>query len=191
VIKIKSAKTSKLKLVKDKTIKKEDFNNTEEYKFKKATELIPKKSNKLICMFFTEDKGSYFILRKFNNKNDSFHFNKGLYIIDNEAIHITKNGNRICFYLQGISTPIKMSNIERFKEEVVYKDLQGNERKSIVQKIKGLKFDSKILEIFTDRKLAENFTSDNTKNLMLIIMILSIVSVVMIGICIGVSYYFK
>jgi hypothetical protein len=184
-------KSSSIRLIKDKSIKKKNYQNKYEYIFDKKTDLVPKKINKLICIVFSEDKGCYFILRKFDNKNDSFRFNKGLYIIDNEAIHITKNGNRCCFYLEGVSVPIKMSNIEKIKEDVDYIDLDGKKQTSTVMKIKGLKFDSKILDTFTDRKLAENFTKTDNKNFGLFCLIIGIISLVMIGVSYGLIYYFR
>jgi len=42
-----------IRLKKDKTIKKEDYKNTFEYKFNKLTSLVPKKVNKLICIIFS------------------------------------------------------------------------------------------------------------------------------------------
>ena len=180
-----------IRLKKDKTIKKEDYKNTFEYKFNKLTSLVPKKVNKLICIIFSEDKGCYFILRKFDKKNESFRFNNGLYIVDNESIHITKNGNRIAFYLEGISTPIKMSNIEKEIIEKEYVDLDGNIKTAKILKIKGLKFDSKILDIFTDRKLAENFTKIKHEMYGIYCLIIGIISLVMIGISYGIIYYFR
>jgi len=183
--------TKNLNLKKDKTIKKKNYTDIEEYRFDKKTNYVPKKINRLICIMMSEDKGCYFILRKFDKKNDSFRFNKGLYIIDNEAIHITKNGNRISLYLEGISTPIKMSNIEKELANIDYIDLDGTKKKSRIMRIKGLKFDSKILDIFTDRKLSENFTNIKNTNLELFCLIIGIISLVMIGIGYAFSYYFR
>lgn len=181
-----------IRLIKDKSLNKKDYTDKKLYKLDSKTNLVPKKVNRLICIVFSEDKGAYFLLRKFDNKNDCFHFNNGLYLIDNEAIHITPNGNRICFYLEGISTPIKMSNIEKYEETIEYLNLLGEKKKVTVQKIKGLTYDSKILEIATDRKLAKNFTDITPEGrLIIIILILSIVSLVLSGIGIAISYVFR
>lgn len=167
-----------LELKKDNTINRADYENKEEFKFDKKTDLIPKKKNRLLCIFFSENRGCYFICRKFNNKNDSFRFRKGLYIIDNESIHITKNGSRVAFYLEGISTPIKQSNIEKYTDLVEYTDLYGNKRTSYVQKIRGLKFDSKILDTFCDEKFAQNFTKTSIDKYQIITLIIGIVTMV-------------
>lgn len=171
---------------------KRNYENKFEYKFDRKTNLVPKKNNKLTCIIFSENKSSVFLLRKFDNKNETFRYNKGLYIIDNESIHLTKNGNRICFYLEGISTPIKMSNIERYTDTVEYLDLDGTKKFAQVEKIKGLKYDSKIMDIICDRKLSENFTKIDEKfKYALLTFLFVIINLAMSGICIGISYFYR
>jgi hypothetical protein len=188
--------------VKDKDIKRKDYIEKDmtkeekkdailEYKFDKKTDLIPKKRNKLICILLTEDKGAVFLLRKINSKKNFFRYRKNKYIFDNKSIHITKNNARISVYLEGISTPLSMNNIEKFMEEIEWIDLDGTVKKESVMKIKGLKYDSSILDTFSDEHFADDFTKDKTKNLEIILLILGIISIIMIGICIGISYYFK
>lgn len=180
------------KLVFDGNIIKRNYENKFEYKFDKKTNLVPKKNNKLTCIIFSENKSAVFLLRKYDNRNDSFRYNKGLYIIDNESIHLTKNGNRICFYLEGISTPLKMSNIERYTDTVEYLDLDGTVKHANVQKIKGLKYDSKIMDIICDRKLSENFTKIDEKfKYALLTFIFVIATMVITCINSGISYYFR
>lgn len=186
-----SKSVKKLKLKSNKAIKKKDYPNKYEYQFEKKTNLVPSKENKLLCIIFSEDKGAYFIFRKFDKHSDSFRFNRGLYIIDNESIHISNNGMRVAFYLEGISTPLSMKNIEKYPETVTYTELDGTTQQITIQKIKGLKYDSKILDIFTDRKLSENFTKIDEKFkyglVTLILVILTLVFTVC-GIVIG--YYY-
>lgn len=196
MIGVENKKMYKIKLKKNKTVRKENYDNRDEYVFDKKTNVVPKKTNKMICIVFSEDKGAFFLYRKFNpnktkNNIDYFRFKKGMYIIDNDSIHITQNNIRISFYLEGISTPIKMSNIEKEILEVKYLDLKGEERTSIVQKIKGLKFDAKILDIFLNRRFAEIFTRTPMKSLEFLLLIIGIVSLVMIGISYAISYYFR
>lgn len=184
-----SSKNIKLKQRKD--IKKKAYENKFEYVFDKKTNLVPDKENRLLCIIFSEDKGAYFISRKFDKHNDSFRFNKGIYIIHNESIHIAKNGMRVCFYLEGISTPLSMENVEKYEEEVEYIDLDGSKQKTLIQKIKGLKYDAKILDIFTDRKLSENFTKIDEKfKYGLITMILVIVVMILTVAGIAIGYYY-
>lgn len=184
-------KFDSVKLIKD-NIKKNDYDNKYEYIFNKKTNYVPKKNNRLLIIMFSENKSCRFIYRKFDTKNDTFRYNKGLYVIDNEAIHLTKNGNRICFYLEGISTPIKMSNIEKHTEMINYLDLDGEKKTTYVEKIKGLKYDSKILDIICDRKLSENFTQIDEKfKYALFTLLFVIVNLVMVGVGIAVSYFYR
>jgi hypothetical protein len=183
---------NKFKLVKNPEIKKINYDNRYEYIFEKKTNLIPTKNNKLLCVIFSEDRGAYFIFRKYKDKSDTFRFRKGLYIIDNEAIHLTQNRTRMCFYLEGVSTPIKMTNIEKEKVNVEYLDLDGSLKTTTIMKIKGLKFDSKILDIATDRKLAENFTKIEDKiKWALITVIIVLITLIVSIVGIVVTYFFR
>ena len=176
----------------NKSITKNNYENKYEYKFDKRTNLVPKKNNKLTVVIFSENKSAVFLLRKFDNRTDTFRYNKGLYIIDNESIHLTNNGNRICFYLEGISTPLKMSNIERYTDTVEYIDLDGSVKTANVEKIKGLKYDSKIMDIICDRKLSENFTKIDEKfKYALLTFLFVIINLAMSGVCIGISYFYR
>lgn len=181
----------RIKFNRNKAIKRIDYANKNEFHYDKKTDIVPKKTNKLLCIMFSEDKGAYFIFRKFNiNKDlDFFRFKKGMYIIDNESIHITNNNVRVAFYLEGISTPIKMSNIEKEILEIEYIDLKGETKKSTVQKIKGLKFDAKILDIFLNRRFAEIFTRTPMKGFEVYILIIGIITLIMVGIGYAVTYF--
>jgi len=180
------------KLEEDKSIIKTNYDNKFEYIFDKKTQLVPKKNNMLTAVIFSENKSAVFLLRKFDNKNETFRYNKGLYIIDNEAIHLTRNGNRICFYLEGISTPLKMSNIERETKLITYIELDGTERETKIEKIKGLKYDAKIMDIVCDRKLSENFTKIDEKfKYALFTFIFVILTLVMTGVNIAISYFYR
>jgi hypothetical protein len=183
----------KIKFIKNPKIKRKDFCTNDEYRFNKKTDIVPKKTNKLLCIVFSDDKGCYFITRKMNFKKDMdyFRFKKGMYIIDNESIHITSNNVRVAFYLEGISTPIKMSNVEKEILEVKYIDLYGKEQKSTIQKIKGLKFDAKILDIFANRRFAEIFTKQPKNNLQVYLLFIGIASLIMIGISYALIYFFR
>lgn len=184
-------KVGRLQIGRNRNIEKMDYTDKNQFKYDKLTDVVPKKKNRLICIIFSEEKGCNFLLRKLNIKTDYFRFHNGIYIIDNESIHITGNGSRVAFYLEGISTPIKMSNIEKETISMDYIDLYGKKQRTTIQKIKGLKFDAKILDIFANRKFAELFTKTPTPMTGLLTLILSIVIIIMVGICYGVVYYFR
>lgn len=138
------------------SLKKEDFKDKEEFKLWKEIDKVPKKENRLIAVVFREDKGAKILL--IDRKMNDFVHNKHLYFLNPEATYITDNGNRIAFYLEGVSTPLSHANIEKKQEKRKYKDLDGTIKEKVITVIKGLKYDSGILQIFTDRKFAEVFT---------------------------------
>jgi hypothetical protein len=183
-------KIGKLILGKNPEIKREDYTERTEYYFDKNTDIVPKRKNRLIVIMFNESKGCSILLRKFHNKleHDFFKYRNGLYIIDNESIHITSNGGRIAFYLEGISTPIKMSNIERTIEETTYTDLYGVKQKTMISRIKGLKFDAKILDTFANRRFAELFTKQPVNNFEFLILMFGLITMVVSIIGCIVSY---
>ena len=181
----------KIETVTKKTIKKENFETKDEYLFNKKTDIIPSKRNRLICIVFTEARGCHILFRKISDINSYFRFRRGMYIIDNESIHITSNGCRIAFYLEGISTPIKMANIEHEEKKVTYVDLQGQPHTELIRYIKGLKFDSHILDTFCDVKFAENFTKETINKWEVFILILVLACIIISGISCFVSYFYR
>jgi len=185
----------KIKLRKNSNIQKENYKTKQEFFFDQKTDVVPTKKNQLLCIFFSEDRGCYFIYRKMafrgNNKEvDFFRFKKGQYIIDNESIHIANNGCRVAFYLEGVSTPIEMSNIEKQTVTIEYLDLYGNKKKSTIQKIKGLKFDAKILDVFANRRFADLFTRQTINNWQFFLLLIGIASIVLLCLNVAISYFY-
>ena len=151
---------AKLKLQTNKNIDKKENKilvpDKFERKFNKETDLVPRKINRLIAIILREDKASKILIVK-SSVNDFVH-KKHLYFIEPTSIHTCDNGQRIAVYMEGISTPISHANVEKILVRVKYKDLDGTVKEKVITKIKGLKYDSQILAIFTDRKFAEVFT---------------------------------
>lgn len=176
-------------LGKNPDIKRSEYESRDDYIFEKHTNIIPKRRNRIICVMLSETKGCKILLR--HKKHSSFRYNNGLYITDNDAVHITDNGARVLVYMEGISTPLKMSNIERTKKTVEYYDLYGNKKKSVIEKIKGLKFDARILDTFTDEKLAKLFTKQEINNFQFFILLFSIITMISVFISMAVSYFFR
>jgi len=176
-------------------VKKKNYASAKEYHDAKKSNLVPMNTQELLCIIFAEDKSCTFFYHVPNNVDNSsygfFRFRGGMYIIDNESIHIAGNGSRVSFYLEGISTPIKMSNIDRETKKVQYTDLSGHKQTSIITKIKGLKFDAKILDTFANRRFSELFTVVKPDKAYLFLMVLVFVS---IGLGVGnilASYFFQ
>ena len=185
----------KIKFTRNPSIKKGEYLDKKEYLYDKNTNVVPDKRNRMLIVMFAEDRSASFFYHKpvvnVDGGFDFFRYRKGMYIIDNESIHIANNGTRVSFYLEGISTPIKMSNIERETSEVEYIDLSGEKRTSIITKIKGLKFDAKILDTFANRRFSELFTVVKADK---ITTLLFIFSLVIMCLCVGniiASYFFQ
>jgi len=178
-----------INLITNKAIDKELIPDKFERKFNRDIDKVPKKTNRLIALIFREDKGAKVLL--VNSKANDFIHNQHLYFLNPESTYITDNGNRIAFYLEGISTPVSHSNIEKMLVKVKYKELDGTINEKQVMKIKGLKYDSRILQIFTDRKFAEVFTKIGIDKWAFYCFI-GLMVLVGIGVAnIIVSYYFK
>lgn len=148
--------SKKIKMIPNKSIDKKMYADKFERKFNRDIDKVPKQIDRLIALIFREDKGAKFIF--VNKKANDFLHNGHLYFINPEATYITDNSNRIAFYLEGVSTPMSHANIEKQLVKIKYTDLDGKEKEKSVMKIKGLKYDSRILALFTDRKFAEVFT---------------------------------
>jgi len=176
-------------------VKKKNYASVKEYNDAKKSNIVPKNPEELLCIIFAEDRScSFFYYRSSKTDSDNhgfFRFRGGMYIIDNESIHIAGNGTRVCFYLEGISTPIKMSNIEKELLKVKYKDLQGEEQVSTITKIKGLKFDAKILDTFANRRFSKIFTDIRPDKAFLVFMVLIIINIIVGAAGIIASYFFQ
>lgn len=182
-------KVKELKLVDNKTIDKKLYPDRIERKFNKETDKVPKKINRLIALIFREDKGAKILI--LNSKANDFVHNGHLYFLNPEATYITDNGNRVSFYLEGVSTPLSHANIEKKLVTIKFKELDGSISEKKIMKIKGLKYDSRILQIFTDRKFAEVFTRIGIDKFAFYTFI-CMIAVIVIGVinCI-LSYWFK
>jgi hypothetical protein len=181
---------------KDKTIERKDYDTRENWAITKNTTVVPKTKNRLMCIFLSTDKGAYFIYRTMNVKKlktqiDNFIFREGIYIIDKDAIYLSNNGAKISVYIEGVSTPIKSSYIKKHTKEITINELDGTKHKQTITFIDCIKADAKIIKMFVDEQLARNFTTQHIDRFQLIILILSIVSLIMIAVCSGISYYFR
>lgn len=179
-----------LRLKKDKAIKKEDYKNKEEFKFDKKTDLVPSKNDKLLIIILSETKGAIFLYRKFDKFTTVFRFNKGKYFIENEAIYTTRNGTRTSVYIEGVSLPLKTKYVEKILKKVKYVDIDGTQKETEVQVPKGLRFDAKIFDTFSNREFAEVFTKPPQTKLELFIIILTFVSVIICAVNSILIYYY-
>ena len=127
-----------------------------------------------LCIVLSEGKGSkwYWI----PDGQDKFSVDKNTYFIIDDGVYIY-NGIRVLIYMEGISTPISHSLIDREEITKEITDSKGKKRKIKIQKIKGLKFDSKLIDMLLNRNLADEFTKEHMDLPNLVLLILLVVTV--------------
>ena len=131
-------------------------------------------------------ENNLFVSLCFPMKNDSFHLDKNHYFIVPEGCYVS-NGVVCLNYLEGISTPMTHKNIETETITRKYKDtLSGNVKEVKISLIKGLKFDSKLIDILLNRNLADIFTKAHLDipNLILTLLLVGtlVVSIINLGV---------
>jgi len=142
-------------------------------KFNKNKVKQVKKS--ILCIVLKEGKGSEWIWLK--EKDDKFSLDGNTYFKVDDGTYI-KNTMRMLVYLEGISLPIHHGYIEREEVEKIIKDRDTGQEKTIqINKIKGLNFDSKVIDMLLNRNLADEFTKQHLDLPNLAIIILLIVNV--------------
>jgi hypothetical protein len=190
-------KPKKLNLVYNNTIQKQNkinFRTKEEYrqhkidyKKKRAMDKVPEYRNRIICIILRENKFSKILY--FSGKQESFTYEKCLYFL--LSPHTCDNGAKLLVFLEGISLPLSYDNVQKEQMKKTYIDVDGTEKETIITVIKGLKWDGKILHIFTNRKFAEIFTNIRESPLILMVFILCIVTLVISCIGIGITYFMR
>lgn len=141
---------------------------------------------KILCIILHEGKGSTWywldeLQQRFTvGENTYFRVDDGTY---------NKDQLRFMIYLEGVSLPIHHGYIERevVEKTIVDKDT-GKEKTFRFQKIKGLKFDSKLIDILLNRHLADEFTKPHLDLPNLVLIILMVVNLILILISIGVQF---
>jgi len=184
-----------LKLINNKKIDKDMIADRIERNFNKRIDKVPKRKSRLLAIIFKEDKGAKFIWvsdkQSINKEDIEFHHKGHLYFFNPNNIYISDNNNRCVFFLEGISTPLGHNNIEKEIVTKTYTDIDGTKKDVKLIKIKGLKYDSRILDIFTDRKLAEIFTRIQMDKWAFYTFIFLCVLIGLSVANIGCAYYFK
>lgn len=151
------------------------------------SEIAPKKiRNCLIAIIFRENKGAFF--KKIKNNKEDFKHKGHFYFIVPTAIYLCY-GQRYSIYLEGVSTPLSHANIEyEIKEREIINPMTNEKEKRQVRLIKGLKYDSKLLEVLVNSKLAQIFLRIKENWILFFMFVLILVSVVLSGINIYVAY---
>ena len=134
--------------------------------------LVPKnKGNRLLCEILLENHGTVWLW--VNRKKDQFRYRQNSYFIRPEGVYISENRILKSTYMEGISTPLTHDNIEKEVVERSYIDPNGVEVKQQITQIKGLKYDSAVIDMLLNRKLADEFTKVqlDLPNLIIIILL--------------------
>lgn len=142
------------------------------------------KRGRILCIILHEGKGSTWY--QLPDQQDRFSVNQNTYFKVDDGTYV-KDTVRFMIYLEGISLPLHHGYIQR--EEVV-KDIvdrdTGLKKTYKLFKIRGLNFDSKVIDILLNRHLADEFTKQHMDlpNLVLIILVVAtlIVGLVSVGV---------
>jgi len=126
---------------------------------KKDIKKMKKTKKNILCIILTEGKGSKWFW--VNDSIEKFSYNENTYFKEDSGTY-HKGNLRFFIYLEGISLPIHHGYIKRETVTKSYTDRDTGLTKDIkITKIKGLKFDSKIIDILLNRNLADEFTKSH------------------------------
>lgn len=133
---------------------------------------INKAGGRLLAVVLRERKDA--ILMIIPKHKDSFVYAGHMYFVSSEGAYISDT-LVISVYLEGISTPLSHEQIEKEIVEREYEDQRGVIHKVKVQLIKGLKFDSALIEMILNRKMSDVFTRAHLDfpNLILLILLIA------------------
>jgi len=124
-------------------------------------------------------------------QTQGFSHAKNHYFLLKKGIYLTKEGKLFSCYMEGVSTPLCMDNLDIKYEEREYTDPITKRKETMkVKVISNLKFDSEIIDVLVGRKLADVFTKIRIDKTGFITIILLMVSIILSIISIGVSYVY-
>jgi len=133
--------------------------------------VLPVNRNRLLAVIMKENKSS--VWKWVSYRKDSFSVDGHTYFITDTGVY-SNYGKLIAVYLEGVSTPISHKYITKEYEKRTAVNHLGMKITRTVQVIKGLKFDSQLIDIVLNRKLADVFTkqSIDLPNLIIIILLI-------------------
>lgn len=150
---------------------------------------IKVKKKNILAILLIEGKGCDFVW--LNQDQERFTYNQNTYFKQDQGTYIYgKKRMRVAVYLEGISVPIHHAYIEKEKveREIINRDT-GKTEKVFISQIKGLKFDSAVIDMLLNRHLADEFTKQHMDipNLILIILMVVVLILGIINILLGVT----
>lgn len=147
---------------------------------------LKSRKRRILCIILHEGKGStwYWL----NETQELFSINENTYFKVDAGTYL-KDVVRFMIFLEGVSVPIHHGYIEReeITKEIEDKDT-GKNKKYRFWKIKGLNFDSKVIDILLNRHLADEFTKQHMDVPNLVIIILLCVTLIIGFVNIGLHF---
>jgi len=172
--------------IKGKTISKKLKDDKQEFEIlsKQTFFSVKDKKRKILCIILNQDTTTTWLWKK--QSTERFSWNKCMYYLVHDGAYKTVTGTVIMIFLEGISTPMSHKNIDLEEKEVTYKDPITNKMvKKTLKKIKGLKFDGKLIDMLLNRDLFAEFTKQRidlpttiTAILLICVLVLGIVNII-------------
>lgn len=180
-------KPRRLNLKPNSKIRRDDYMTKTHYDFDRKTDVVPEWNSKITVLILRENKFAKILY--LSGDSTSFTFEKCLYFVCTP--HSCENGAKLLAYLEGISLPVSYENVDKQIVKRTYKNLDGKIEEKEITVIKGLKWDGKILHLFTNRKFAEIFTKVEPDISHFLIIIIGIATLIASCIGIGVTYWLQ
>lgn len=156
-------------------------------KDRKTKEVNPKKSKRILCVVLKENHGV--VWRWVSPKKTGFRLDENVYFLTPEGVYLSENKVLTSVYLEGISTPLAHKNVEKEVKSVSVTDLNGHKHNQNITLIKGLKWDSNVIDMLLNRHLADEFTriAFDVPMILLLILVVGSLAVGIVNIAIGVA----
>jgi hypothetical protein len=140
---------------------------------------IKVKKGSILALVLIEGKGCEFIW--LDSEVDRFSLQGNIYFKQDQGTYLYgKKRLRVAVYLEGISVPIHHAHIEReaVTREIINRDT-GKAEKVTINQIKGLKYDSAVIDMLLNRHLADEFTRHHMDLPNLLLIILMVVTIIL------------
>lgn len=140
---------------------------------------IKVKKGSILALILIEGKSAEFLW--LSQATDRFSYQGNTYFRVDQGTYIYgKKRMRVAVYLEGISVPIHHAYIEREQVTKQFTNADTGKTESItINQIKGLKFDSAVIDMLLNRHLADEFTKYHMDLPNLVIIILLVVTLIL------------
>jgi hypothetical protein len=138
----------------------------------------PLQTSRILCLLLNENKTSEWVFKK--RIVQRFSHRGNTYYLQPEGMYITPNNVIVAVFMEGVSTPLGHRNIEKITKKVMIENPETGkpEERSIIQ-IKGLKYDSKLIDMLLNRDLFAEFTKSYLDIPQLLLIVLLAINVIL------------